>query len=98
MFSDTAVTLIKMMGHSGTVPSALLADAVPAALAQLQQALAAPPPAASPPMSVEHHQVVDTDSPPLVGLRLRAFPLIQLLTAAAQQKCDVTWEAGAPLV
>jgi len=32
MFGDIAVTLLKMMGHSGTVPSAIRADDVPAAL------------------------------------------------------------------
>lgn len=40
MFSDVAVTLIKMMGHSGTVPSALLAEDVPTALARLKAAVA----------------------------------------------------------
>ena len=38
MFGDVAVTLIKLMGHSGTVPSALLAEDVPAALARLTSA------------------------------------------------------------
>ena len=28
MFGDVAVRLIKMMGHSGTIPSALLAEDV----------------------------------------------------------------------
>ena len=32
MFGDIAERLLKMMGHSGTVPSAILADDVPAAL------------------------------------------------------------------
>jgi len=40
MFGDVAVTLIKMMGHSGTVPSALLAQDVPAALERLKAAVA----------------------------------------------------------
>ena len=40
MFGDVAVTLIKLMGHSGTVPSALLAEDVPAALARLKVAVA----------------------------------------------------------
>ena len=29
MFGDVAVTLLKMMGHSGTVPSTLLARDIP---------------------------------------------------------------------
>jgi len=40
MFGDIAVTLLKMMGHSGTVPSALLAKDIPAAAGQLKSALA----------------------------------------------------------
>ncbi len=96
MFGDVAVSLLKMMGHSGTVPSALLAGDIPAALAQLQQALSATPPDMEISQNAEHH-TKEADSPPLVGLRLRAFPLIQLLTAAAKQECDVTWETGAPL-
>ena len=39
MFGDVAVTLIKLMGRSGTVPSALLAEDVPAALARLKAAV-----------------------------------------------------------
>ena len=31
MFGDVAETLLKMMGHTGTVPSALLAADIPAA-------------------------------------------------------------------
>lgn len=36
LFGDVAIRLLKMMGHSGTVPSALLADDVPAALARME--------------------------------------------------------------
>ena len=40
----------------------------------------------------------DADAPPPVLLRQRAFPLIELLSAAAEQECDIMWERGAPLV
>lgn len=43
MFGDIAVQLLKLMGHSGAVPGALLADDVPAALERLRQAVAAQP-------------------------------------------------------
>ena len=36
MFGDVAQQLLKMMGHSGTVPSAIQADDVPAALERLK--------------------------------------------------------------
>ena len=97
MFGDVAVTLLKMAGHSGTVPSALLAGDIPSALARLEQELAAAGP------EVESKQSVrpgaeDADTPPPVGLRARAYPLIQLFSAAARHGCDVMWEQGHPAV
>ncbi len=97
MFGDVAIALLKMAGHSGTVPSALLAADIPAALQKLQQALAVAEHAEN-----DHApQVEDVDEPGIetpVGIRKRAYPLIELLTAAAAQGCDVTWEAGAPVI
>ena len=93
MFGDVAVTLLKMAGHSGTVPSAMLAQDVPSALARLEKKLAAAGAEDKSKQSVRP-DVEDADSPPAVGLRMRAHPLIQFLSAAARQKCDVTWEEG----
>lgn len=93
MFGDVAITLLKMAGHSGTVPSAMLAADIPSALARLEHKLST--------TEVEDTEgesarpdAEDADTPPAVGLRMRAHPLIQLLSAAARQKCDVTWEEG----
>ena len=97
MFGDVAVTLLKMMGHSGTVPSALLAKDVPAAMANLQRALASAGPGATAERDAKPEDD-DEDARPPVLLRQRAFPLIELLSAAAAQECDVMWERGAPLV
>ena len=47
MNGDIAVQLLKAMGHSGTVPSAILARDIPAALARLKAAVAASPRAAT---------------------------------------------------
>ena len=93
MFGDVAVTLLKMAGHSGTVPSAMVAGDVPAALARLKQKLAAAGPEEGNKQRVRPG-AEDADTPPAVGLGLRAYPLIQLLSAAAQQGCDVMWEEG----
>jgi len=95
MFGDVAVTLLKMLGHGGAVPGALLARDTPAALAQLKQKLAALGPEEDR-RPGDRPGADDADAPAAVGLRLRAYPLIQLLTAAAEQECDVMWEEGQP--
>ena len=41
MFGDVALAMLKMMGHSATVPGAILAADVPAALAKLTAAIEA---------------------------------------------------------
>ena len=97
MFGDIAVTLLKLAGHSGTVPSALLAAQIPAALARLEQAL----PAAG--AKVESMRRVapgadEADAEPPVSSRQRAYPLMQMLSAAARRDCDVMWEEGQPAV
>jgi hypothetical protein len=96
MFGDVAVTLLKMTGHRGAIPGALLAADIPAALARLKRELAA----ASSDEARKPGRADDeeTDSPPPVGLQVRAYPLIQLLDAAMSEKCDVMWSEGAPLV
>jgi len=84
MFGDVAITLLKMMGHSGTVPSAILAEDVPAALRRLTSAIEAEK--VSPPVEEE-----DEDESP-VSMATRAMPLINLLAAAAEAGSDVTWK------
>lgn len=86
MFGDTAVQLLKAMGHSGTVPSAILARDIPQALARLKAAIAvAPEPLAREPEREESEE-------PKVSLRQRAHPLIELLERAARADCDVLWD------
>ena len=97
MFGDVAVQLLKMMGHSGTVPSAMLGADVPRAIERLQAALASKAPDPAPPAATPARKP-DDDEPPPVNLRQRAFPLLELLSAAARQNSDVTWEQGAPAV
>ena len=85
MFGDDALAMLKMMGHSGTVPSAILAADVPAALSRLTAAVEA----AKAEPSVEDEE--DEDEP-RVSLYHRAMPLIDLLAAAAQAGSDVMWK------
>ncbi len=87
MNSDIAVQLLKAMGHSGTVPSAILAKDIPAALAQLKAAVEASPKVA--PQS-EGDGVEQKEGK--VSLRQRAFPLIDLLTRAAEKGAEVMWK------
>ena len=90
MFGEVAVKLIKLMGHSGTVPSALLAEDVPNALDRLNAAIEQEKES-----SADKVEEQEDDEPGVrkVGLALRAYPLIELLTAAARDKCDVMWHS-----
>lgn len=83
-FRDVAVTLLKLAGHSGTIPGAILAPDLPDALQRLQNALAAEP--RSPGAEDE-----DEDGEPAVGLRQRAFPLMDLMRNAAANDSSVRW-------
>jgi len=87
MFGDVAVTLLKMMGHSGTVPGAILAPDIPPALKKLKAGVAA-----TPESPVEQSSGDRDDKEPPVSLRQRAFPLIELLERAARDGCDVLWD------
>lgn len=96
LFGDVAVQLLRMMGHSGTIPSALLAGDVSDALARLQRALAA----ADPGEEEEEAAATPTDDREArVSLRNRAFPLIRLLEDAIKARSDILWEqeGSAPL-
>ena len=87
LFGDVAAQLLKMMGHSGTVPSAILAADIPAALARLKSAVAATSRPAT-----EHMDKGDKDrKEEPVSLRQRAFPLIDLLTRATAKGAQVMW-------
>ena len=84
LFGDVALSMLKMMGHSATVPGAILAADVPAALSRLKTAIDADK--ASP-------LVEDTDADePVVSMAHRALPLIDLLAAAAKAESDVMWK------
>ena len=91
MFGDVAIKLLRMMGHSGTVPSALSADDVLPALEKLKAALADHKAANPDDESVGDDFQGDPIERP-VGLAQRAFPLIELLTAAAAEEQTVMWE------
>ncbi len=88
MFGDVADKLIKMMGHSGTVPGALSAEDVPAALARLKQAIES---AEESEMEIPAAEENNDEEEPPISLSLRAFPLLEMLTAAARENTYVMW-------
>jgi hypothetical protein len=83
-FGDVAVKLLKMMGQSGAVPGAILAQDIPSAVARLRQGVGQEP-------SARAQSNADDNDPP-VNLSQRAFPLIELLERAAKIDADVIWE------
>lgn len=83
MFGDIAVRLLKMMGLSGTVPSALMPEDIPAALTKLKAALKK--------QEVDIPSKNMEDEPP-VSLSHRASPLIELLEAAHAASAEVVWD------
>ncbi len=87
-FGDIAKQLLRMMGHSGTVPGAILADDVPQALSRLQSALAQHAETQAP-ATDDKDDARDKERP--VQLKTRALPLLELLTAATKDQCDVMW-------
>ncbi|MDD2892995.1 MAG: DUF1840 domain-containing protein [Halothiobacillaceae bacterium] len=85
MFGKDALAMLNMMGHSTTVPGALLAEEIPAALARLTAAIEADK---ASPHPVESAYADETT----VSMSLRARPLMALLAAAAKAKSYVMWE------
>jgi hypothetical protein len=91
MFGDIAKRLLKMMGHSGTVPGAILADDVPVALERLQRSVKESPAENTDAGNASNEEQAE-ELDEHVSLGNRALPLIELLTAAKTRHRDVMWE------
>ena len=81
MFDAPALNLIKLMGHTGTVPGALNPDEVKHALTTLKKALNT--------ASAQSGDSWDDDS---VSLSHRGAPLLELLQNAIDEEEHVIWE------
>lgn len=98
LLGESAVRLLQLAGHSGTVPGAVLAADVPAFLEQLRAGLAthgdelSPPPAPAP--AGDDAEEGERERPASVSLRKRAVPLLDLLETARLRQSDVMWERG----
>ena len=88
MFGDVALRLIKLMGNSGTIPSALGVEDVRPALKRLEAAIQAVEQSPAPGEESEEGE----DGEPVVSLSHRAWPLIELLKAAAKAETRVMWD------
>ena len=87
MFGDVAVELIRMLGASGAIPSAIAAKDLPAAAARLRQQLASlrkPVEAAS--------EAASEDGEAPVALSIRAEPLLDIMKRAGDANVAVMWE------
>ncbi|WED42057.1 DUF1840 domain-containing protein [Legionella cardiaca] len=88
MFGHIAQHLLKLMGHSGTVPGAIVAEEVPQALSRLQGGIEQEKSQQHPAQKIRNSD----DDEPEVSLAHRALPLINMLKAASKQQCNVMWK------
>lgn len=88
MFEKDAKTFIRLMGHSGTIPSAIRAEDVATALQHLETALQAEAAQTEAPNKAP----VDNAEDKAVSANVRAYPLLQLLKAAIAKQQNVMWE------
>jgi Domain of unknown function (DUF1840) len=91
MFGDVAIRLLKLMGHSGTVPGALLAEDVPRSLERLRRAVEEEHESDS--GATDRANGAGDGAERVVSMSQRAYPLIELLDAAAHEGCNVMWSA-----
>lgn len=92
MFGDAAEALLKMMGQSGNIPGAIMAESVPQALANLQAALKVEEAKPEPDDVASDISADDDDRANKVALATRAVPLIELLEAAIKSNDNVQWD------
>lgn len=87
MFGDVAKKLLSLMGHSATVPGAIVADDIPVALSNLKKGIKQDNFGNN-----SENQLDDEDDEPPISLAHRAVPLIGMLEAAIKKKCSIMWK------
>ncbi len=96
MQGEPAVALIRLGGHSGTVPGAVLAAELPGFQAKLRAGLELQGDQVSPlpPVDDSGGGWADEDEPRErpIKLRLRAVPLLDLVDTAIRQRSDLLWD------
>jgi len=98
MLGEPAVALLKLGGHSGSVPSAILAADLPQFLQRLRAGLALhgedPSPALPTEEPPEERDKHDAQERATVTLRMRAAPLLAMVETAIARGSDLMWERG----
>jgi len=94
MHGDAATALLRAMGHTGTVPGAILAADLPDALARLERVIetsgdSSPTP---PPPPADDGDDDEREREPVITLRMRALPLQDMLRTAITRDSDLMWE------
>ncbi len=90
MFGDVGLQLIKLMGRTETVPSAIKPEDIPQALKLLLEGVSAEDAA----IKETESQDVEDEDVEQVSVHNRALPLIELLNAAKNADAAVMWEEG----
>jgi hypothetical protein len=91
MHGEPAVQLLKMMGHSGTVPGAILAADLPAAVEKLRAALASAD-AAPASHADDDDDGEDSEDEAPIALQARALPLLDMLETAVKCQSGLMWD------
>jgi len=94
MHGEAAGALLKAMGHSGTVPGAILATELPVALASLRRELDRQARSPPPPPPEDGAEDEEREREPPVTLRMRALPLVDMIETAIARSSDLMWERG----
>ena len=88
MLRGHAEPLLRMMDHSGGTPGALASEDVPGALEKLTKALQVDE---TLPADVSEPADAGTDDDLPTSLGTRAYPLLEMLKAAAREKAYIAW-------
>lgn len=94
MHGEPAVRLIRLGGHSGTVPGAVLYADLAEFLVALRRGLEVHGDELSPPPIVDPSAAEDDAEPRErpVSLRRRAVPLLDMIQTAIKRESDLMWE------
>ena len=95
MHGDAALALLRSMGHTGTVPGAILAADLPEALTRLERVIESSGDLNRTPAQPADGGDEDEDErEPVITLRKRALPLQDMLRTAIERDSDLMWERG----